>query len=435
MSAAGSTLRTLGALGLLGAAAPVNLAVTGVALLRHRPAVPPRAPDRRTVLLSGGKMTKALTLARAFHGAGHRVVLVEQGRYRLGGHRFSRAVDAFHVVPPPQDPGYAAALRRIAQRERVDVYVPVCSPASARFDALARRELDGVCDVLHPDAATVERLDDKHRFAELSASFGLAAPESHRITDPQQVADFDFAARPGRWVLKSLAYDPIRRLDLTALPRPEPGETAAFARALPISADNPWVLQRFVQGEEFCVHVTAREGAVRLYCCCRSSAFQVNYAMVEHPGIEAWVRTFVAGLRLTGQVSFDFIVADDGTPFAIECNPRTHSAITLFATHPGVAAAYLDEDGAELRPLPTARPTYWTYHELWRALSRPRSLPQRLRVLREGTDAVFDPADPLPFLLLHHLQIPSLLLHGLVRGRPWSRIDFNIGKLVQPAGD
>ena len=88
-----------------------------------------------------------------------------------------------------------------------------------------------------------------------------------------------------------------------------------------------------------------------------------------------------------------------------------------------------------LTPLPGARPTSWLYHELWRMLSRPAQAPARLRVLLRGRDAVFDWSDPLPFLLLHHLHIPWLLVRNLVRGREWVRIDFNIGKLVEPAGD
>ena len=55
-------------------------------------------------------------------------------------------------------------------------------------------------------------------------------------------------------------------------------------------------------------------------------------------------------------------------------------------------------------------------------------------VLR-GKDAIFDLDDPLPFLLVHHLQIPALLWRALLGGRDWIRIDFNIGKLVEPAGD
>ena len=52
-----------------------------------------------------------------------------------------------------------------------------------------------------------------------------------------------------------------------------------------------------------------------------------------------------------------------------------------------------------------------------------------------GKDAIFDWSDPLPFLMVHHAQIPWLLLRSLLRGKDWIRIDFNIGKLVEPAGD
>ena len=52
-----------------------------------------------------------------------------------------------------------------------------------------------------------------------------------------------------------------------------------------------------------------------------------------------------------------------------------------------------------------------------------------------GKEAIFDWSDPLPFLLVHHLQIPWLLLGNLVRRKGFIRIDFNIGKLVEPAGD
>ena len=100
-----------------------------------------------------------------------------------------------------------------------------------------------------------------------------------------------------------------------------------------------------------------------------------------------------------------------------------------------LADAYLHPRDTPLEPLPTSRPTYWTYHELWRALSSPRTAAERWRVVREGKEAVFDRADPLPHLVLHHVQIPLLLWKNLLRGKDWVRIDFNIGKLVMPAGD
>ncbi|WP_375493614.1 ATP-grasp enzyme [uncultured Jatrophihabitans sp.] len=433
------TARTLGALALLQLAAPANAALTGTVLLAGRLTrdPPPREPARRrTVLLSGGKMTKSLQLARAFHRAGHRVVLVESAAYRLTGHRFSRCVDAFHVVPKPQDPAYAQALLDVVRRENVDVYVPVCSPAASYYDALAKPLLEPHCEVLHADADVIAALDDKYRFTELARSFGLPTPDAHRIESPTQLERFDFAAAQPPYVLKSIPYDPVNRLDLTPLPRPTPQQTTAFARSKTISRDTPWIMQSLVRGQEYCTHGTARDGRLQVYACCPSSAFQVNYEMVEHPGIESWVRTFIERLGVSGQFSFDFIETADGTALPIECNPRTHSAITMFYDQTdALARAYLDDGVDTLTPTQRSRPTYWLYHELWRMISRPSTARQRAAVLARGKDAIFDLHDPLPFFVVHHVQIPALLLRNLVRGKDWIRIDFNIGKLVEPAGD
>jgi hypothetical protein len=432
--------RTVATLALVSSMLPLNLALTLAALARRGlvSSTPPSPAERpRTILLSGGKMTKALHLARAFHRAGHRVILVEAAKYRLTGHRFSRAVDRFYTVPPSGDPAYGLMLAAIVRREQVDAYVPVCSPASARDDARVSAELSALCEVLHFDPETLETLDDKAAFAQSAAEVGLPVPDAHRITDPAQVLDFDFA-RPGReppYVLKSIAYDPVRRLDLTPLPGPDRARAGVFVRSLPIAPENPWVLQSFVPGREYCTHSTVRDGRVQLHCCCESSASQLNYAPVEIPEIEAWVRRYAAARRLTGQLSLDFIRAADGRYLAIECNPRTHSAITMFYDHPGVARAYL-EDGVEtVTPPPESRPTYWLYHELWRAVRDPRHARGPLQRIRRGKEAIFSWEDPLPFLMVHHLQIPSLLLANLRRGRPWLKIDFNIGKLVEPGGD
>ncbi|MEO5709973.1 MAG: hypothetical protein ABIQ59_09125 [Nocardioidaceae bacterium] len=423
-------------LALLGAALPVNLALTATALVRSRfvPPVRRTAARPRTVLVSGGKMTKSLQLARSFHASGHRVVMVESAKYRLTGHRFSRAVDRFHTVPPPGSTGYVDALISIVQKEGVDVFVPVCSPAASHHDAAAKAALSAYCEVLHLEPDMVRTLDDKHAFSELAASLGLSVPEAHRITDPAQVETFDFDAAVDPFVLKSIPYDPVHRLDLTPLPRPTPAGTATFARSKPISVDTPWIMQALVRGQEYCTHSTVRDGKIQVYGCCESSAFQVNYAMVDKPAIEAWVRGFVEPLGLTGQVSFDFIEAADGRVFPIECNPRTHSAITMFHDHPGLADAYLDPDAPAVIPLPGSRPTYWIYHEVWRLLTEPRRA-ARLGVILRGRDAVFDWADPLPFFVLHHLHIPGLLVRSLLDGKDWLRVDFNIGKLVEAGGD
>jgi predicted ATP-grasp superfamily ATP-dependent carboligase len=439
-----SFVKTLATLSLLMLVLPLNLTLTAIALLVATIVKPFQsrtvAANPQTILVSGGKMTKALQLARSFHQAGHRVILVEAEKYWLSGHQFSWAVDKFYTVPYPQAEGYLDALLEIVKKERVDVYVPVCSPVASYYDALAQQALADRCEVIHVDPEMVQQLDDKSAFSAIATSLGLSVPESYYITQPQQVLDFDFSQTDRQYIIKSIPYDSVRRLDLTKLPCDTPAATAAFIKDLPISERNPWIMQEFISGQEYCTHSTVRDGELRLHCCCESSAFQINYEMVDKPEIEAWVRKFVGGLKLTGQVSFDFMETENGRIYAIECNPRTHSAITMFYNHPDVAQAYLDRQplAAPVQPLAASRPTYWIYHEMWRLvtnLGSPAQTWRRLKIIASGKDAIFEWWDPLPFLMVHHAQIPALLLGNLRQSKGWVRIDFNIGKLIELGGD
>ena len=412
--------------------------------------------DPLTILISGGKMTKAMQLARYFSRSGHRIVFCEMEKYCHTGHRFSNCVDQFYTIPKPDDSGYAEALLNIVRRENVDIYVPVCSPLASFYDSLAIELLENDCRVLHAKPDVIQRLDDKYQFAQASKSLGLLAPKSFLITDPRQVIEFDFSQETRPYILKSIAYDSVRRLDLTKLPCATPEHTAAFVNELPISPNRPWVMQEFIEGEEFCTHGTMVNGQLRVHCCCKSSAFQVNYNHIDVVEIQKWVETFASGLKLTGQFSLDFIQSDDsGKFYAIECNPRTHSAITAFHDHSDIATAYLTQSQPYLTqsqsdqaseqniqypivPHSTSRPTYWLYHELWRivrSITQPKRLQERVQVISDGKDAIFDWDDPWPFFMVHHVQIPLLLLGALLTQKDWVKIDFNIGKLVQLGGE
>jgi predicted ATP-grasp superfamily ATP-dependent carboligase len=444
-------IKTIATLALLLSLLPINLMIVLVCLtitaLRTSRAdqSPASAPESvpKNILLTGGKMTKALQLARSFHGAGHRVFLVETEKYWLSGHRFSRAVSGFYTLPAPEsDPdGYYHSLQTIVKQHEIDVFIPVSSPVASFHDAVATKGLPDTCQVIHASPTVVEQLDDKFLLGKLAQQLGLSAPRAFLITDVQQIIDFDFAAEPRQYILKSIRYNSVSRLNLTRLPCPNPEALEAYVKELPISEANPWVLQEFITGQEYCTHSTVRHGQIRLHCCSRSSPFQVNYQQVEHPEIFHWVETFVGALNLTGQISFDFIQAADGVVYPIECNPRTHSAITLFYNHPGVADAYLqdrrDESELPITPLANSRPTYWLYHELWR-LTGVRSwadLQLRLQTLFGGKDAIFAVHDPLPFFAVPHWQVTLLLLQNLWQLKDWQKIDFNIGKLVEPGGD
>ncbi|MGK7904302.1 MAG: ATP-grasp domain-containing protein [Hormoscilla sp.] len=401
------------------------------------------ADNPKRILITGAKMTKALQLARCFHAAGHTVFLVETHKYWLSGHRFSRAVKGFFTVPAPEkDPnGYCQGLLDIVKKEKIDVFIPVSSPVASYYDSIAKSLLSPHCEALTFDPEITQMLDDKFTFCQKARELGLTAPKAFLITDPEQVLNFDFAADGSQYIIKSIAYNSVYRLDLTKLPMSSKEEMASFVKGLPISKSQPWIMQEFIRGQEYCTHSTVRKGIVRLHCCSESSPFQVNYEQVDNQEIFQWVQQFVKALNLTGQFSLDVIVTEDGKVYPVECNPRTHTAITMFYNHPGVANAYLfdsKEDGElPIQPLPESKPTYWAYHELWR-LTGIRSWGQLkgwFNKIIKGTDAMFQLHDPLPFLMVHHWQITLLLLNNLRKLKGWVKIDFNIGKLVELGGD
>ena len=440
-----TAVKTIATLILLLLVLPLNIALTAIALLRSIILKPFQsrtiADSPQTILVGGGKRTKALQLARSFHKAGHRVILFETHKYWLTGHQYSWAVDRFYTVPNPQAEEYADALLKIVQQEKVNIYVPVFSPIACYYDAEVRKVLSPHCTVMQLDVETLERLDDKYELATAAEALGLRVPKSYRITNPQQVIDFDFSDAQRPYIIKSIPYDSIRRLDLTKLPCATEAETAAFVKSLPISESKPWIMQEYIPGQEFCTHSTIRDGHLQLHCCCKSSSFQLNYQHIDRPDIENWIRQFAKSLNLTGQVSFDFIeAADDGEIYAIECNPRTHSAITMFYNHPDVAKAYLEPDPLPqiVEPLASSRPTYWIYHEIWRLVTHlwsPKLVYERLQIIAQGKDAIFEWDDPLPFLMVHHWHIPLLLWGDLQKSNEWIRIDFNIGELVEIGGE
>ncbi|GGP54361.1 hypothetical protein GCM10010185_28570 [Saccharothrix coeruleofusca] len=232
----------------------------------------------------------------------------------------------------------------------------------------------------------------------------------------------EFVLKPPEWTCMATDHRVVVMADPAAAP-PD----------LAIGRDRPWVLQRRAAGREYCAHTTCHDGRITAYTCSESSALQLNYHHVEVPAIWLWARDFVAAHRLSGQVSFDFIVGDDGVPYAIECNPRTHSAVVAFHDRPELAAAYLDPvPGEVVRPRPGSPPVHWLGAELGRLpqVLRRRALRPWLHDLLRGKDAVFDWRDPVPFLVAHHVQLPVLLLRALAEGKRWQRVNWATGKLV-----
>jgi hypothetical protein len=451
-----------------------------VGLEKEAPA--PTGPVR-TVLLTGGKMTKALQLARAIKrsSARTRVVLVETEKFRFCGSRFSNCVDEFVTVRCPRRDGgeaYCEDLVDLFREYAVDLFLPVSSPAAAVWDSAAKaraRELQLQTHCVHFDPAVTDLLDDKDafgRFCRETLDMADSVPETCRVASDEEAraANRRLAKSQGEFILKNLEYDPIHRLDLFKLPCPEKKLNAYLAKIRmdgnPITAQAPWQVQQFVRGEEFSAFAVVRRGQLQVLTVCESSPSQLNYRHVDVPAIEAWVHRFVDGCRekqqeLEGQLCWDFLVDQDGKAWPIECNPRVHSQICVYRPMErelgdvlvfGNAATPIVPPNSNKHGPNASKPEdyYWMYNEFFKMFPNNALLKYQadeeapalvaklrafLRTLLTEQEVDLDPRDPLPFLLRNHLQLPMLLLDTLAENNEWKKLDFNIGKVVEKGGD
>ncbi|EJD33543.1 hypothetical protein AURDEDRAFT_189066 [Auricularia subglabra TFB-10046 SS5] len=445
-----------------------------------------RKPWHHTVLINGARASKALVLARAFARAGHRVILAEESPYAaVCPARFSGAVDAFIALPDaargPEN--YQEALRALIQKEKVTLFVP-CSTGGATLDdarVADRLRAEGPrVEAWIPTEAMAATLHEKDRFMALCSRLGVPAPLSKHVSSVEEALEFLYAGEAfgHTFVLKSVRFgdDDDGRAQRVLLPLASRDTTREHLERLhvPLSKDAPYVLQRFIDGREMCSHGLVRMGQLRAFVCCPGSDMIMRYADVRTAWpdgerlsamAEQWTADFLRrwaheadadAKHMTGHFSFDFIYdAREDVLYPIECNPRAHSAVTLFSS---VGRAYADahiapEQADVVRPRDGEPAHIWLAHSLPYALARhllpswlhpslalSRRVPHddaawspghsetalHLLLDRDARDAQWDADDPWPWFALAHVHWPWLLAIWGWRG--WSRVNVSTSR-------
>lgn len=140
------------------------------------------------------------------------------------------------------------------------------------------------------------------------------------------------------------------------------GQVSGEAEAGGRSAGDRLGLQAFVPGRLAMCTLACREGRVLRSLSLAAEAqhpatigASTILGPIDHPEMESAARTMAGLLRLSGFVSFDFLIDRDGRAFMIEMNPRP-----IGSTHLGalfgrdLCAAYLAD--LQGRPIPESRP-------------------------------------------------------------------------------
>ncbi|CAN8097337.1 unnamed protein product [Discula destructiva] len=477
----------------------------------------------KTVLVTGINMTKGLTLARAFYLAGHRVVGADFDVLRssvwlpqwlgLGARQFSRAFQAVYTLEKPVYTGgmsseaehkvaekYVADMIKIMEDEVVDLWVSCSGVASAMEDGMVtsimgRKRGSRARKFVQFDEETTKKFHEKSSFVQYMQELNLSVPETHEVVSQAEACTIlmnSVRANNGRkFILKPVGMNDAHRGNMTLLPLSiREGflgqATEEYVHKLPISKEQPWILQQFISGNrEYCTHALVVDGDVKVFAACPSSEMLMHYKALSHDDpLRKEMLSFTksvaraekhAGRSFTGHLSFDFMVEQDASTaktqmYAIECNPRAHTAVALFATpgaemrqmvdaymsifekeepeptHPEYKKWHLDQlhPPRIVRPPMDVRPRYWLGHDLvalvflpllklliwpFSAFSLVASIREFVEHVLFWKEGVFELWDPWPFVALYHVYWPTAILQAWWGGHRWSRANVSTTKM------
>jgi predicted ATP-grasp superfamily ATP-dependent carboligase len=352
----------------------------------------------RTVLLTLGRLPKALDLARGFHAQGWRVIVAEPFRWHLTG-ASRRVAKRYTVTAPAVDRArYLQEMRDIVVKEAVTLVVPVSEEimhASFLRDTLP----EGVRFYAMPSEVLLA-LHNKRSFVDRCDAYGVSAPRTALLSEPGALAitqASDFVAKPvfscsGRGVQFCQQGDGLAAVQAAA-------------------GDEPTLVQSWVKGALVSTFSVAHEGALRTTVVYRGAVMSGSVAVCfervmpddpQHASALAWVTKFVRAARFSGFISFDIVVDAAGQAHGIECNPRATSGLHFLQA--GDLAAAVDQPTSAapiaFRSHRLMQQLYPCLTEVQKSMFGGGKFRQNLRRMFQARDVTWDARDPMPFLTM-----------------------------------
>ncbi len=216
-----------------------------------------RQPGR--VILTYGRSLMALVIARSLAERGVEVIACDDVGLTVCS--FSRSVqETFTVAPWDREPEQflqdleAAVLEYAPNDGRPYVLMPVFR----EIDLIARNRarFEPAIKIAAPNIQSIELVTPKHHLARLAEEAGLDAPRSWRPTSHAALRKLT-SSLPFPLILK-----PVDGAGGRGVARCETAQEIE-AHADKLGFDEPPLLQECIEGEDYCVAVLAREGALK----------------------------------------------------------------------------------------------------------------------------------------------------------------------------
>jgi predicted ATP-grasp superfamily ATP-dependent carboligase len=348
-----------------------------------------------TVLITLGRLPKALDLARGFKALGYRVIVAEPFRWHLTG--VSNVIARRYTVTAPATnrEHYLRELLAIVVNEKVDWVVPVSE--EIMHVSFLRELLPAHAKLYAMPSATLLALHSKLSFVDRCREYGVSAPETVALNDASAaslVAKGDFIVKP---VFSCSGRGVVFKRRGEALPS--------------YATSEPMIVQSWVKGDVLSTFSVAHEGAAISTVVYRGAVMSGTVAVCfervtavepQHQAVIDWVNQFVQRAQFSGFISFDLVVDTDGQAHGIECNPRATSGLHFMNSRDLAAAVVSPETQATIRfrEHTLMQQFYPCLTELQKSMLGGGMFQKNLRQFLKATDVTWDLRDPLPFLTM-----------------------------------
>lgn len=278
-------------------------------------------------LVTSSRMPFALDEIRKLGKQGHDVVASDTFESAPGSH--SKYAESRKVTASPryETRRFIADVAQIIREERIDFVLPAFEEVF--YLAAHRAELGGLAHFFMPSLDTLRRLHDKTATIELAHELSVAVPRTLLAHSHDELraatSEIDvYFARP--------AYS---RGGVELLTNHGPLDGATQMAECHPSADNPWLVQEYVEGVDICSFSIVHGGRIAAH------STYIHPREIEHAGgivFESIVdpSTLAVAMRIAehtryhGQFSLDFKRTDRGLVL-IECNPRPTAGVLVMS--------------------------------------------------------------------------------------------------------
>jgi biotin carboxylase len=345
-------------------------------------------------LVSTSRMPFAVDEIRKLGEVGNDVTAVDTFKASPGSH--SRGAARHIEVPAPTQATeqFVDAIVGIIEEHQIEWLLPMFEEVF--YLAAHRDRLEGRCELFFPAFPTLARVHDKVSFAALCRELGLPVAESVTAATPDELREA--IGRFDHWFARA-AYG-RGGLNILTNSGPLAGE-GSIDDALP-TADDPWLVQEYLEGVDMCSWSVVHDGEVALHSTYEhpltiDDRGGIVFESVDAPATLEAAQKIVTELSWTGQVSFDFLRTADGVHHLVECNPRPTDGCTL-ATPEELDAALFDARPASPVLVPGGRKREIkeaVLRDMFQHLGRFRS---DEKAAKGGSDVYAQPHDHLPLL-------------------------------------